>query len=282
MAIKIDLEKAYDCLEWNFIRDTLKLFNFPNHLTSLIMSCVSTSSISVLVNGGGFDYFHPSRGIRQGDPLSPYLFILCMKVLGALITKKCEAKLWDPVKVALGGIAFSHLFFVDDLVLFAKTDRKNCIAIKNAIETYGVLSRQKVSDEKSRVFFSPNISREEELCSTLGYRSIPALGKYLGFPIKHTSDPHDFGFVIERVQSRLAGWKSHFLSFAGRLVLTQVVTATIPSYIMQCSILPPKIIKRVDKLSWDFLWGSTKKKKKIHMLSWKKVMKPKKDGGLGL
>lgn len=77
MAIKIDLEKAYDRLEWSFIRDTLNLFNFPNHLTYLIMSCVSTTSISVLFNrgGGGLDYFIPSRGIRQRDPLSPYLFI---------------------------------------------------------------------------------------------------------------------------------------------------------------------------------------------------------------
>lgn len=124
MTIKIDLEKAYGRLEWSFIRDTLKLFNFPNHLISLIMSCVSTSSISMLVNGGGLDYFQPSRGIRQGDPLSPYLFILCMEVLGALITEKCEAKLWDPVKVAPRGIAFSHLFFTDDLVLFAKADKK--------------------------------------------------------------------------------------------------------------------------------------------------------------
>lgn len=88
MAIKIDLKKAYDHLEWSFIRDTLALFNFPNHLSSLIMSCVSTSSISVLDNGGALDPFHPSRGIRLGDPLSPYLFILCMEVLGAFIIEK--------------------------------------------------------------------------------------------------------------------------------------------------------------------------------------------------
>ena len=72
MAIKIDLEKAYDYLEWSFIRNTLALFKFPIQLISLIMSCVSTSSISILYNGGALEPFLPSRGIRQGDPLSPY------------------------------------------------------------------------------------------------------------------------------------------------------------------------------------------------------------------
>lgn len=84
VAIKIDLEQAYDCLEWSFIRDTLGLFKLANHLISLIMSCVSTSSISILYNGGALESFLPSRGIRQGDPLSPYFFILCRKVLEAL------------------------------------------------------------------------------------------------------------------------------------------------------------------------------------------------------
>jgi len=93
VAIKIDLEKAYDRLEWSFIRDTLSLFKFPSQLISLIMSYVSTSSISVLFNSGALEPFLPSRGIRQGDPLSPYFFILCMEVLGALITEKCDAKL---------------------------------------------------------------------------------------------------------------------------------------------------------------------------------------------
>ena len=110
VAIKIDLEKAYDRLEWSFIRDTLSLFKFPSQLISLIMSCVSTSSISVLFNSGALEPFLPLRGIRQGDPLSPYIFILCMEVLGALITEKCDAKLWDLVRASRGGLAFSHLF----------------------------------------------------------------------------------------------------------------------------------------------------------------------------
>ena len=136
MAIKHDLEKAYDRLEWSFIRDTLKLFKFPSHLISLIMSCVSTTSISILLNGGTGDAFHPLRGIRQGDPLSPYLFISCMEVLRALIKGKCCVKLWNPIKASQGGPDFSHLFFSDDLMLFARADRKNYIAIKEVLNSF--------------------------------------------------------------------------------------------------------------------------------------------------
>lgn len=97
--------------------------------------------------------FQPTRGIRRGDPLSPYLFILCMEVLGALIVEKCEEKLWDQVSASRGGVAFSHLFFADDLVLFAKANVKNCMAVKDVLDTFCMLSGQKVCAEKSRVFF---------------------------------------------------------------------------------------------------------------------------------
>ena len=109
------------------------------------MSCVSSSTISVLFNGGALDSFQPSRGIRQGDPLFPYLFILCMEILGALITDKCENKLWDLILASRGGVAFSHLFFADDLVLFAKVDVKNCWVVRDVLDTFCELSGQKVS-----------------------------------------------------------------------------------------------------------------------------------------
>lgn len=140
MALKIDLEKAYDRLEWSFIKDTLALFNIPHFLSSVIMSCISLSSIVLLFNGGALDSFFPSRGIRQGDLLSSYIFIMCMEVLGFLIKDKCDSKMWDPVKASRGGLDFSHLFFVDDLVLFAKADRKNCLSISEMLEVFGDVS----------------------------------------------------------------------------------------------------------------------------------------------
>ena len=84
------------------------------------------------------------------------------------------------------------------------------------------------------------------------------------------------------MQGRLAGWKANLLSFVGRLVLTQDVTSTIPNYAMQCIALPAKVLTNVDRLSCDFLWGSSKNKKKLHLVGWNKITKPKKEGGLGI
>ena len=185
MAIKIDLEKAYNRLERHFIRDVLNLYNFPLNTVKLIMSCISGSFISFLLNGGKLDPFLPSRGIRQGNLLSPYLFILCMKVLVFLIADQCSSHRWDPLRSSQSGPSFSHLFFADDLVLFAKADLKSCHSIWDTLDTFCELSGQKVNMTKSKVFYSPNVSDEsrESLCNVLGFRSTPNLGKYLGFPI---------------------------------------------------------------------------------------------------
>ena len=148
MAIKIYLEKVYDRLEWSFIQDTLSLFNVPLYLISVIRSCVSSSSIVVHFNGGAPKDFKPSQGIRQGDPLLPYIFIMCMEILGFLIKDECDSNLWDPIKASRGGSTFSHLFFffffADDLVLFGKANEKNCQSIKDTLEVFCELFGQKV------------------------------------------------------------------------------------------------------------------------------------------
>ena len=263
----------------------LLLFKVPNPLIKLIMSCVASPSISVLLNGCQLDPLLPSRGIRQGDPLSPYLFIMCMEMLSFLIEDKCSSQLWDPFKVSRSGIAFSHLMFVDDLMLFAKADLKNCASIKDVLDSFCEMSGQKVSLAKSRVYFSPNVSphTREELCEVLGFRSTPNLGYYLGFPIKHPGSlSQDFDFIIQRVQGKLAGWKASLLSMVDRVVLAQAVTTAVPAYVMQGVLLPARVHNKLDKLSRDFIWGSSIEKRKLHLVSWEKVVRLKENGGLGI
>ena len=206
MALKIDLEKAYDKQEWSFIKDMFIRANLPNDIIDVIMSCVSSVSTSILFNGEALDPILPSRGIRQGDPLSPYLFILCMDYLGQLIEEKCSVNLWQPVKASQSGLAFSHLFFANDLMLFAKVDGVNYSAIRDVLDLFCSFSGQTVSESKSRVYFSPNLDKDtrESLCDILEFASTPFLGKYLGFPLKQPgSSSQDFNFILDRVKQKL-------------------------------------------------------------------------------
>lgn len=171
MAIKIDLEKAYDKLDWGFIRERLFSANFPPELIEVIMSCISSVSTSILLNGGKIEPILPSKGIRQDDPLSPYLFILYMDYLGQLIHENCKENCWNPVKTSRSGPTFSHLFFANDLVLFTKANQANCDTMREVLDKFCDQSRQTINVAKSRVYFSPNIGDNihETLCDTLGF-----------------------------------------------------------------------------------------------------------------
>ncbi|XP_050258784.1 uncharacterized protein LOC126703748 [Quercus robur] len=202
-----------------------------------------------------------------------------------LIEEKCHNKLWSPVKVSRSGPAFSHLMFADDLVLFVKVDSSNCSIIRDVLDEFCAVSGQTISDSKSKVYFSPNVDQDsrESLSDILGFVSTSNLGKYLGIPIKHpNSSSQEFNFILDRVKGKLVGWKANLLSLAGRAVLVQSSTSTIPSYAMQCSYLPDRILQGVDRVNRNFLWGSTDTVKKMHWVGWHKVTKPKSEGGLGL
>lgn len=160
-----------------------------------------------LVNGSKLETFQPSRGIRQGDPLSPYIFIMCKEYLTHLIEGKCMEGSWSPLKASRENVGISHLMFADDLILFAKVNDKTCEAISEVLQTFCSESGQNVSMEKSRIYFFPNVDQRmrENVCERLGIHATSDFGKYLGFPIRHRgSDRNKFKFVVERVMSKLA------------------------------------------------------------------------------
>lgn len=145
MAIKVDLEKAYDRLRWDFIEDTLVDLGIPSGIIRVIMNCVSSSSMQLLWNGSPTKVFRPSRGMRQGCPLPPYHFVLCMERLGHSITAAIEANEWTPISLVKHGRHISHLFFADDLMLFCKANVDNVRTVKKVLEEFSICSGHRVS-----------------------------------------------------------------------------------------------------------------------------------------
>ena len=149
-----------------------------------------------------------------------------MEFLGAQITSMCENKRWDKIKASKNGSSFSHLFFVDNLMLFARANSQNCVAIVEVLDNFCKLAGQKVNLAKSRILFSPNVSRrcKRSICRKLGINATENLGRYLGFPLIYQGRNGDaFNFLIDKVQKKLSGWKAKFLSKARKLDRKSVV-----------------------------------------------------------
>ncbi|GLU24163.1 hypothetical protein SLE2022_401190 [Rubroshorea leprosula] len=285
MICKLDLEKAFDRLEWSFIYKTLLYFQFPLDIVKLIMSAISSTSISILINGEKTEEFYPSRGIWQGDPLSPYIFILCMEYLSIRISIDMETGLWKGTKCGRRGPSLSHIFFVDDIIFIGKATAANCLHLKDVLQSFCERSGQKINNLKSKMFFSKNVGQavRDNLCSILGFSQTEDLGKYLGVPISAKKLTRSkWQFIVDKVRAKLSGWKSKFLSFAGQNTLAKSVLAAVPNYYMQSSLLPASIQKELDQISRNFIWGSEVEQRKIHLVNWNIVSSPKHLGGLGL
>jgi hypothetical protein len=148
------MAKAYDRLEWTFIKSTLTSMGFPTHLVSLIMRCVTTVSYSILINGKPTTSFRPHRGIRLGDPLSPYLFIICANVFSNLISRAPLDNKIHGIKIAPRAPEISHLFFVDDSLIFCRANKTEATILKQTISTYLETLGQLVNLDKSELLFS--------------------------------------------------------------------------------------------------------------------------------
>lgn len=284
VAYKIDLEKAYDHIDWTFLRNTLSDFGFPQAIVNLVMHCVTASSLSILWNGKRLPRFCPTRGLRQGDPLSPYLFVLCMEKLSLAIQSEVTAGNWLPIKVSRSGPPVSHLLFADDVLLFSKAKSSQARIVASILEKFGRASGLMVNVSKSRAMFSSGVPTSKSRKSTeiTQIRKANSLEKYLGFPLHHGRPARkDFDFITEKMCSKFASWKHRLLNRTGRVTLASFVLNSIPSYYMQICWLPQSICDHVDKITRDFIWKGNQNKG-VNLVNWQKISQPKAHGGLGI
>ncbi|GLT31849.1 hypothetical protein SLA2020_065570 [Shorea laevis] len=249
------------------------------------MFSVTSLQLSIIWNGEKLPYFQPQRGLRQGDPLSPYLFIMVLEKLSYMILSRLQQHQWKPFKVSRGGLAFSHLFFADDLMLFGTASPSQIETIMDCLSEFARCSRLELNLSKSKLFVSPNVQRHlaNSYSTTCGIPLTNDLGIYLGVPILHgRSKSSTYRYILEKMQLKLAGWKQNLLSLAGRRTLVQSVTSSIPTYTMQTVLLPSNICSEIDALNRKFLWGTNMHSNKPHLVNWNNVCLPKKYGGLRL
>lgn len=157
MALKIDMCKAYDRIEWQFLRAILRKVGFCEWWTHLLLQCVTTVSYSIIHGEYEMGPINPTRGLIQGDPFSPYLFITCAEGLSALISHY-ETKQWiHGVKVCKRAPTISHMLFAYDLYLYCKADTNEATKVLKMLEVYEKASGQKINSGKSSIFFSSNV-----------------------------------------------------------------------------------------------------------------------------
>jgi hypothetical protein len=254
-------------------------------MINLIMHAVTSVETNVKWNGARAEYFRPQRGIRQGDPISPYLFVLCMDKLSHLILHAVNRGEWKGIKAGRHGPTVSHLMFADDLLLFGEAQEGQMQCVIDVLNTFCGLSGQEVSQEKTSIFFSKNVSRgvKDKLLRISGFRETDELGRYLGVPlIGQAPRKRDFQYLVDQVAAKLTNWKAKQLSFAGRVTLAKSVIEAVPVYPMMSTKIPKSCLNDIQKLQRDFIWGDTTNERRFHAVSWEKITTPKWMGGLGL
>ncbi|KAK6122599.1 hypothetical protein DH2020_043656 [Rehmannia glutinosa] len=285
MGLKLDLSKAYDRVEWSFLIAIMKKMGFRQRWTNLIYDCISSARFTFKINGGVYGSVFPSRGIRPGCPLSPYLFLFCIEGLSAWLQQHECSKIIRGISVARGAPKISHLLFADDSIIFSKASLVDAHAIKYVLDHYAMASGQQINFAKSLVTFSPNVDSltKEAICSTLGLSYSSSLfQKYLGLPaIVGRNKKQTFKAIKERVQCKLTSWKASIFSTGGREILIKAVAQATANYSMSIFRLPKSLCQELQAMVAKFWWGANESGKKIHWTRWEILSRPKYAGGLG-
>ncbi|XP_060965138.1 uncharacterized protein LOC133034129 [Cannabis sativa] len=267
MTLKLDMSKAYDRVEWDYLHAVMSHMGFHSKWIDLVMSCITSVSYNVIHGGHVVGPIIPSCGIRQGDPLSTYLFIMCAEGLTALINKFEARRAIQGCKVARGAPSITHMLFAYDSYLFCQATTEAATSVNTLLHTFQLAFGQQVNFSKSSVFFSPNTTTQSRsgICSVLGMVEASDGSLYLGLPnIIGRNKTSILGFLKNKVMSRINSWDGKFLSRAGKEILLKAVIQSLPTYAMSVFLIPIGICEDIEKLMASFWWKTSSRKGQGH------------------
>lgn len=281
--LQIDLTKAYDNLNWDFLFNVLRAIDLPPQFIGWIKECVSTTSFSIAFNGELIGYFPGKKGLRQGDPISSLLFVLAMDVLskqldaGAVDQKfvphpQCDAPL------------ITHLSFADDVLIFFDGAEASILGILDILQQFKTISGLGVNREKSALFIDGGDFQGLQLLATgLGLRAGSFPVRYLGVPLTSKKlRTQDYKPLLDKISKRFNSWTVKHLSFAGRLQLIRSFIYSTITFWASIFLLPNQCLEEIEHMCNAFLWKGAPNSARGAKVSWESVCTPKESGGLGL
>ncbi|KAI0519028.1 hypothetical protein KFK09_006467 [Dendrobium nobile] len=274
---KLDIRKAFDSVAREFLIARLHQIGFPTQFMNWIKSCIFDVNFSVILNGGLEGYFPSSAGLRQGCPLSPLLFCLVMDAFSSLLDA-------SGFSFSLEGFSITHLLYADDVLIFGEASFDNCHVLNEVLNKFALASGLHINLDKSSIMFPKCLRNSTAICDAVAIHNVCESINYLGIPLSFkVLKIADFMPLIDSLSKKMSGWRAKLLSIAGRLQFFKFTMINSIAYWIRGSIMPKSILKFIKRISSKFLlFGEMDGCKKIHMLSWDKICKPKACGGLGL
>ncbi|XP_028551608.1 uncharacterized protein LOC114579873 [Dendrobium catenatum] len=281
MAIKLDMEQAYDSMGWTSLRHILDWYGFPIDFSTLLMECVVDVRFSIIINGRNSSWIDAQSGFRQGCPLSPYLFILCSQLLSNSIMQRGQNL---GIQISSRGPLVTHLLYADDVLIFSHASVDLAKNLKNIVEEFCRWTGQRVNVSKSQIMFSKVVrySMKKKIAKALGFKVVKEI-KYLG--VKMTLKKIkmvDFRDVLSNAMDKLNAWSKKSLSLGGKLILIDSSLLSMPTFLITHSMVPKRVLYELEKLCRSFLWHKNEGTKGMHYVAWGDICKPRCFGGLGV
>ncbi|KAJ0931049.1 putative RNA-directed DNA polymerase [Helianthus annuus] len=283
-AFKVDIQKAYDTVDWGFFDNILRGFGFHQRMIKWVMACVTSTMFSLSINGNLHGYFKGKRGLRQGDPMSPYLFTLVMEVLTLILQKQVDVTADFRFHHKCEEQRIINLCFADDLFLFARGDPNSAAVILKSLNLFKNMSGLVPSMTKSTVFFGGVLNYvKDQIRNIMQFDEGVLPVRYLGVPLISSRLIYsDCKKLVDNLESRITDWKAKSLSFAGCLQLIRSVLSAMHVYWSSVFILPKRIIHDLEDRMRRFLWAQGNNIMGKAKVKWSHVYLPKEEGGLGI
>ncbi|CAO2192714.1 unnamed protein product [Urochloa humidicola] len=283
-AYKLDLAKAYDRVDWTYLEQVLQKLGFHRKWVQWVMECVTTVRYRVRFNGVLLDTIQPTRGLRQGDPLSPYLFLFVADGLSKVLQHASTEGHIQGLRVCRRAPEVTHLLFADDSLLFFRAVEEQAERVKEALQKFCRGTGQLINFDKCSIMFNEK-QEEERIASVkhqLNVHRVSFEAKYLGLPTPEGRMKADrFQAITERLMQRCNAWEEKFLSSAAKEVLIKSVAQAIPVYVMGVFKLSGQLHESLTRCIRRFWWGEKEGRRRTHWISWEKFTKSKGQGGLG-